>query len=238
MSADFPPLDDPTQEAVSLFWTNRSNQMARLADGGLAGGAARAGGHMVGVEALVATIFAEEMPEATISASSTVLPGYYRATKNWDLGVIYKDVLVAAVEFKSQVGSVGKNINNRVEEAVGNSADLWAAQARNQPFGAVPPWLGYVLILQETPCTESPLNNRSTLFPVDPAFEGASYSQRYQVMLGRFISENLYQAGWFITTKVADDGSVSYNEPLATATGRSFRAAVRGRVQYVRSVLD
>ena len=29
--------------------------------------------------------------------------------------------LVAAVEFKSQVGSIGNNFNNRTEEALGNA---------------------------------------------------------------------------------------------------------------------
>jgi hypothetical protein len=47
-----------------------------------------------------------------------------------------------------------------------------------------------------------------------------------------------YQAGWFITTKVDGTGSVSYGEPLATASGKAFRTAVQGRVNYVRSVLD
>ncbi|HEX5415709.1 MAG TPA: hypothetical protein VFZ25_08575 [Chloroflexota bacterium] len=57
-------------------------------------------------------------------------------------------------------------------------------------------------------------------------------------MLKRFIGDNIYQAGWFITTKIDDAGRVSYAEPLATASGKAFRAAVQGRVNYVRSVLD
>ena len=52
------------------------------------------------------------------------------------------------------------------------------------------------------------------------------------------MGDNIYQAGWFITTKINDKESVSYNEPLATATGKAFRAAVNGRVDYIRSVLD
>jgi hypothetical protein len=31
---------------------------------------------------------------------------------------------------------------------------------------------------------------------------------------------------------------MSYAEPLATASGKAFRTAVEGRVNYVRSVLD
>lgn len=234
---DRPVLKDPTQTAVSLFWTKRTDQMSNLADGGLAGGAARAGGHMDGIRDLVSSIFVDSgMPQESITYEP-YLPGYYRARKRWDMAVRYKGSLVAALEFKSQVGSVGKNINNRFEEALGTGTDTWAAQSKNASYGEVPPWLGYVFVLREDKETEAPDRTVKALFPTDPAFTGMSYNQRYQEMLRRFLGENVYQAGWFITTKIADDSIVSYTEPLATASGRAFRAAVEGRVNYVRTVL-
>ena len=154
------------------------------------------------------------------------------------MAVKYKGALVAALEFKSQVGSVGKNINNRFEEALGTGADTWAAQSKLAAYGEVPPWLGYVFVLREDKETESPDRSTNALFPADPAFEGMSYNQRYQEMLKRFMGDNIYQGGWFITTKTDKAGRVSYAEPLATASGKAFRVAVQGRVNYVRSVLD
>lgn len=228
---------DPTQEAVSLFWTKRADQMAALADGGVSGGAARAAGHMNGIRDLVSDIFVEAgMPRYTV-VYEPFLPGYYRARKRWDMAVQYRGALVAALEFKSQVGSVGKNINNRFEEALGTGTDTWAAQTKFTAYGEVPPWLGYVFVLQETPETEQRNRSVSALFNVDPVFVGLSYNERYQEMLRRFIGENIYQAGWFITTKSDADGRVTYNEPLATATGDAFRVAVKGRVDYVKAVL-
>lgn len=230
--------EDPTSVAVSLFWTRRADQIANLTDGGLAGGAARAAGHMDGIRDLVRNIFLESgMPEDSV-VYEPYLPGYYRARKRWDLAIRYKGVLVAALEFKSQVGSVGKNINNRFEEALGTGTDTWAAQTRFAAYGDVPPWLGYVFVLREDGETEAPDRPTTALFPADPAFAGLSYNQRYQEMLKRFISDNIYQAGWLITTRIDDAGRVSYAEPLATASGKAFRAAVEGRVSYVRSVLD
>ncbi|MGH3279133.1 MAG: PaeR7I family type II restriction endonuclease [Trebonia sp.] len=230
--------DDPTAAAVSLFWTKRSNQIAALADGGLSGGAARSGGHMEGIRDLVKWIFMD----AGIPLDSVIyepyLPGYYRPRKRWDMAVRYKGALVAALEFKGQVGSVGKNINNRFEEALGTGTDTWAALVKLAAYGDVPPWLGYVFVLREDEETECPDRPIDAAFPADPAFAGMSYSQRYQEMLKRFIGDNIYQAGWFITTKTDDAGRVSYAEPLATASGKAFRAAVQGRVNYVRSVLD
>jgi Restriction endonuclease XhoI len=230
--------DDPTQAAVSLFWTTRTDQIAALEDRGLAGGAARAAAHMNGIRDLVRGIFIEAgMPKNSI-VYEPYLPGYYRARKRWDMAIRYKGALVAALEFKSQVGSVGKNINNRFEEALGSGTDTWTAQKKSAAYGEIPPWLGYVFVLREDKETEKRNRSTNALFPADPAFRGMSYNQRYQEMLKRFIGDNIYQAGWFITTKVDEDGKVSYTEPLATASGKAFRTAVEGRVNYVRSVLD
>jgi hypothetical protein len=229
---------DPTKAAVSLFWTRRADQMASLSDGGLAGGAARAGGHMDGVRDLVASIFVAAGVPADAIMDQPYLPGYYRPRKRWDMAVCYKNTLVAALEFKSQVGSVGKNINNRFEEALGTGTDTWAAQTKNSAFGQIPPWLGYVFILREDDETEMPNRSTDGLFAVDPSFIGMSYNQRYQEMVSRFVGDNIYQAGWFITTSLDDNGTVTYSEPLATATARSFRAAVKGRVDFIQSIVD
>lgn len=145
---------------------------------------------------------------------------------------------MAALEFKSQVGSVGKNYNNRFEEALGTGADTWAAQSKNGAFGDMPPWLGYIFVLREDGETEKMGRSTRALFPTDPEFAGLSYGGRYQKMISRFVKDNVYQAGWFITTSINEVGHVRYAEPLATATGKSFRAAVQARVNYVKSVVD
>ncbi|MFI6453890.1 PaeR7I family type II restriction endonuclease [Streptosporangium amethystogenes] len=166
-----------------------------------------------------------------------LLPGYYRIRKQWDLAIVWEGALVAAIEFKSQVGSVAKNINNRFEEALGTATDTHAAHIKNEIYGEIPPWLGYVFVLQET--TETEQRNRSTkaLFPTDPVFDGLSYSERYQEMVKRFVRENVYQSGWFVTTKVTDEGIV-YNEPLATASAAAFAVQIKGRADYVKAVLS
>jgi hypothetical protein len=109
--------------------------------------------------------------------------------------------LVAAIEFKSQVGSVGKNYNNRFEEALGSATDVQAAQQEYQAFGELPPWLAYVFVLQEDNETEQRRGPIRTLFQHDQEFDGLSYNQRYQTMIRRFISHEVYHAGWFLTTK-------------------------------------
>ncbi len=66
------------------------------------------------------------------------LPSYFRPTKLWDVVVMHRNRLVAALEFKSQVGpSFGNKFNNRAEEAIGSAQDFWTA-FREGAFGACP----------------------------------------------------------------------------------------------------
>lgn len=93
-------------------------------------------------------------------------------------------------------------------------------------------------MLAENEETERPVKISKTQFPVDPKFLGMSYNQRYQEMLNRFIGKQIYQGGWFITTRIDETGRATYNEPLPTATGATFKAAVKGRVDWVKAVFD
>lgn len=230
---------DQVQSAVEEFWFKRDEQTSRLPDGGAAGGAARAGGHIGGFERLVKQLFVEAgVPETSVFVGSPTLPGYYRVAKQWDLVVIYEGILVAAIEFKSQVGSVGKNYNNRFEEALGSATDVHAAQEEFEPFGQLSAWLGYVFVLQESAETERPLRAARALFPTDPIFEGLTYSQRYQAMIQRFFNHKIYQGGWFLTTKRDPSGGVTFDEPMANACAATFAAEIVGRVNVVRAAVE
>ncbi|MCA9635659.1 MAG: hypothetical protein KC420_06470, partial [Myxococcales bacterium] len=88
-----------------------------------------------------------------------VLPGFYRPTKKWDALVIDRGRLLAAFEFKSQVGSFGNNFNNRSEEAIGSASDLWVAYRHGAYRDSVrssapagdprPPFLGWLMLLED-----------------------------------------------------------------------------------------
>ena len=134
------------------------------------------------------------------------LPGYYRATKTWDALVIDRQRLVAAFEFKSQVGSFGNNFNNRSEEVIGSAADLWVAHRQGafsrRPNGvgggsAVtadprPPFLGWMMLLEDCPASLAPVGVDAPHYPALPEFNGASYALRYQLLAERLVKEQLY----------------------------------------------
>lgn len=231
--------NEEVQAVVNAFWGKRDELVLKHLESGVQGGAARSGSHMKAIQEYVRLLFIEAgLPEESVIAGSPSLPGYFRRSKSWDVVVVYKGTLVAAVELKSQVGSVGNNANNRIEEALGNAVDVGAIHKNNGAFGTIPPWLAFVMVLQETPETERKMSPKKTVFPKDEIFKSISYSEQYQVALSRFVSEKLYDAGWFLTTKRGDGDTFSYNEPLNTATASTLATLVKGRVDFVKQVMD
>ena len=145
--------------AVKHFWVIRKAQHKQQGsktgrkDAG-ARGAVTGGKHADGFVKLIAAVCRDAgLRETQIHArekKSRLLPGYYRPSKEWDLIVTSRKDLVAVVEVKSQVGSFGNNFNNRVEEALGNATDFWAAYRTGMYEPSQRPWLGYLFMLEET----------------------------------------------------------------------------------------
>ncbi len=155
---------------------------------------------------------------------SVELPGYYRATKEWDVVVASGQKLVAVIELKSQVSSFGNNFNNRAEEAIGSATDLWTA-FRKGAFGVQQePWLGYMMLLADTPQAHAPVKVSEPHFAVFPEFKEASYARRYQLLCEKLMLERLYRAAAFITSPPAAGRRGVYSEP---APALSFEAFTR-----------
>jgi len=167
-----------------------------------------------------------------ITALPANLPSYFRASKNWDVIVcknsLYKKLegiiptnapppqLIAAIEFKSQEGSIGNNQNNRIEESIGNAADFWASYENKNFVSLQPrPWLGYLFVGKyEDGDMDAGVAIKQPHFETDPAFDaadrtarltkvkykGPSYAQRYRVFLERMIAKKYYDGACFIVT--------------------------------------
>jgi hypothetical protein len=129
------------------------------------------------------------------------LPGFFRPTKLWDLLVIHKGELVAAIELKSQVGpSFGNNFNNRTEEAIGNALDFWTAY-REGAFGKQPkPFLAWLILVEDAKGSNSPIKDKSPHFPVFEEFKSASYLQRYDLLCQKLVQEQLYSTATIIAS--------------------------------------
>lgn len=228
-------LNEQFEEAIRFYWRTRSEQAARQRAGGRADAGMRSavtgGNQMNAMEELVERVLIDAgIPSEFIYRRIAVeLPGYYRPEKKWDLVVVADNELIAAIEFKSQVGpSFGNNFNNRTEEAMGSATDLWTA-FREGLLGTSRPWLGYLFLLEDCERSKMPVRTREPHFPIDKEFRNASYIERYRVFCQRLVLERLYDASCFVTS-TNDPISPVITQPDSGLTFARFIASLTGRV--------
>lgn len=149
-----------------------------------------------------------------LRGASATLPGWFRPAKAWDLVVADPTDVRVVIEFKPQVGpSFGNNFNNRAEEALGSAVDLQLA-ARGRVLGRrIPPWMGMVVLVEHAPASTMPTRIVSPVRPVRPVFDGASYIQRWRVLLLELVAQRQYDAAVLVTADRADAHTGAYAEP-------------------------
>ena len=208
---------DRISHAVCSFWNTRASQ-----------GSVLAGKQLDAFIDLLKKVAVDTgVPAECIYTRNNHLPGYYRATKDWDLIVISpKNDLVAAVELKSQVGSYGNNFNNRAEESLGSSEDFWTAFRENSFSSIQSPWLGYVMVVGKEPESMSVVKVSEPHFPVRPEFKNATYIDRYSILFHRLVLEHKYNAVALIVTA----GTDRYESPNASISIETFINSFRGHL--------
>jgi hypothetical protein len=160
----------------------------------------------------------------------TDLPGYFRATKDWDLVAAVDGTLFAVVELKSQVGSFGNNFNNRTEEAIGNATDLWTAY-REGAFKSSPrPWLGYFMMLEDAAGSTRPVSVREQHFRVFKEFREISYAERYALLCKRLVLERLYDAACLVMSSRETGQNGDYREPDPQLSFKLFATSLVAHV--------
>ena len=230
-------LAEGVSAAVAQFWRTRATQQKNQGrrsgqrDYG-ARGAVTGGKQLDGFIQLVRRLLIDAgLPEASIHEKQVVLPGYYRATKEWDLLVVAEGNLVATLEFKSQVGpSFGNNFNNRTEEAIGSATDLWTAHREGAFKDSIRPWLGYFMMLEDAPKSTLPVEVREPHFEVFPEFRGSSYAKRYELFCQRLVRERLYDAACFLLSPRGAGRRGVFAEPSEEVSFRRLAASLTGHV--------
>lgn len=240
-------IEKRLQEAVQSYWDARAKNKEKQVQSGKIDAGTRGevtGGTQMGaLEVLVADILCDTgLKRLDVrTRTSLELPGYFRATKKWDLIVVSEGQLVLAMEFKSQAGkSIGNNVNNRSEEAVGSAKDVWTA-FREGRFGKSPtPFLGYFFLLEDRDNVKTPVGNKEPYFTVDPVFRGeaikakkgmdryagVSYGQRYELLCRRLVLERLYNSACFLMA--TNSKSTQITQPAEDLTFQRLAAALRG----------
>lgn len=210
-----------SRDAVKAFWTGRLTAHQRQVENGNVDAGQRsavtAGKNMDGFVSLAVDIVrANGLPDAQFMLQRRVLclPGFFRPTKLWDLLVMHDGNLVAALEFKSQVGpSFGNNFNNRAEEAIGTAHDFWTAFREGAFVQSPRPFAGWLMLVEDADESRTPVRDASPHFPVFKEFQGAGYIDRYNILCQKLVRERLYSAAAVLTSKAAEGAaSGAYGE--------------------------
>jgi hypothetical protein len=171
------------------------------------------------------------------------LPGYFRPTKMWDAVVMYKGVLLAAFELKSQVGSFGNNFNNRTVESLGFALDFWTARREsafhnnnstkmkpaNSTSIQIQPFPGYLMLLEDTEASAAPIKVEESHYKVFPEFTNTSYANRYRILCEKLVQEKLYSSSALVLSKkIYGTNTGRYRSPTESLTPRSLFAKFSG----------
>jgi len=224
-----PEIERHLQGAIKHFWGTRETQAQKqgITSGSKDAGtrsAVTGGAQMNGFINVVRDLLCESgLPKAHVYCEKYVeLPGWYRPEKKWDLLIVSDGQLLAAIEFKSQVGSFGNNYNNRTEEAIGSASDIWAAYREGAFKPSARPWLGYLMLLEEAPGSLSPVRAREPHFKAFPEFKEASYAKRYEILLTKLVRERLYDSACFLMSNATDGLEGHYVEPAPELSFQNF----------------
>lgn len=144
--------------------------------------------------------------------------------------VVVDDMLLASIEFKAHVGpSFGNNFNNRVEEALGNSTDLLTAYREGKFKPSQKPWLGWLMLLEDSPKSSSPVRIDEPHFEVFSEFKDTSYARRYELFCERLLRERMYDGTCLILTNRSDGLKGRFTEPNEECSFSAFAASLSAR---------
>jgi Restriction endonuclease XhoI len=224
-------LEKKTQDAIAAYWqtlrAQKSKQTRSDADRGRRADVT-GGKQMDAMCELVREVLeANGVPsEAIHDRGKLELPGYFRPTKKWDMLVIHEEVLLAAIEFKSQVTSVGNNFNNRVEEAIGVAVDF-ASAARVMALGgrAGRPWLGWMMMIDVRDAT-TPSRITQPHYEVLNEYIGTSYAMRYELAFKKLCKDKLVDGAALLLVDETKAEQGAYQEPASELSMHAFLSSL------------
>lgn len=238
MALNLANYDEKSREAVKAFWGNRDAARKKQIELGRSDQGERAGvtggKNMDGFADLVLDLVAANgLADAQIMRERRVLtlPGYFRPTKLWDLLILHRGQLLAALEFKSQVGpSFGNNFNNRAEESLGTAVDFWTAY-REGAFGEIPkPFVGWMILVEDEPASRAKVKESSPHFPVFEEFKSVSYAERYNILCKKLVQEQHYTAASVLLSPRDAINSGTYSEMSELTDLKTFVTGFAGHI--------
>ena len=188
------------------------------------------------------------------------MPGYFRPHKSWDVVAIAKGKLVAAIELKSQVGSIGNNFNNRTEEVLGSGTDLHTAIEESAFGDDAEIFRGYLILVEDSVKTRSSAAISMNYFPVMKGFladesirdnaykpnkagkypraQGISYLERYDVLCKRLVLRNIYSSAALIAASEEDSDTGTFRDFSPQTSIKTFLTKLENHCRIIASYED
>jgi hypothetical protein len=246
MALDLSNYEQTARDAVRAFWGNPHDLLSKLSPADLATPedfySRKHGMSMLGfLKLLIDITVANGLGDAEIHRKngSLTLPGFFRPTKLWDLLVIHRGQLVAAIDLKSQKGpSFGNNFNSRIEQAIGNAHDFWTAY-REGVFGKQPrPFIGWMILVEDSAESHASIKDKSPHFPIGEEFRNISYLRRYDRFCQKLVTEQLYSAATVISSPKEAYLSGEYSSVTPMTSLKTFVTSFAGHIAAHAARLD
>jgi Restriction endonuclease XhoI len=100
-----------------------------------------------------------------------------------------------------------------IREALGSAKDIFAAYREGAFRPSSKPFLGYLMLLEDCDRSRVPVKMIEPHFTVFPEFRGASYRDRYSILLEKLLRERLYDGACFLLSTSDSVVSGDYLEP-------------------------
>jgi len=126
------------------------------------------------------------------------------------------------------------------KKSIGSAVDFWTAHREsgfrasdgNEVFELAdgkPPFLGYLMLLEECPASTSPVRVDESHFKIFPEFVGSSYAKRYQLLIERLVAEKWYSSASLILSNREEGGNLgAFLSPTETLNPKSLFADFAG----------
>ncbi|MBP2251280.1 hypothetical protein J2754_001601 [Halarchaeum solikamskense] len=234
-------IGNEVSDAVEWYWETLSDQADDQRDSDNTARGRRAqvlgGAQMDGFAGLIEDALVEAgLPrDDVLHDHDATLPGYFRATKRWDIAVVHEDEVLAAIELKSIASSFGNNLNNRVEEAVGNNIDIHEAYENGVIEQPKPPWVGYLILMADNEDSSSSVRVREPNLDIDDEYRDASYIDRARLLCERLVRQGVVDSTAFLTSGEGEGLDGGYEEPNPDLT---FQRFLDDLVAHVETQID
>lgn len=140
------------------------------------------------------------------------IPGAFCDAKQWDIGILDGDHVVAMIEFTTQAASFRSNASNRMIEIVGAATDLRTAVASGV-LGDARPWIGYFCLLEDGVQTRQLRHRRQPNIPGTFTAPRVTIAERFRYSMERLKTQGLVDGATLVLSAPRKDGRFRDGSP-------------------------